>query len=285
MKRGTTIPKSKNFIKIWLLGFAFMLVIFNSSVTLALDPLGPPIATLEAGQFSLGLDYSRSSMDSQLINGKWTDSTYGSFEGAGKSISLTLEDFEQSSSYVNFGYGIDYGWEAFIRLNYTKAEFSNSLTPKGDKFESDSVPAFGGGIKATFYETEDLIIGGIAQANMVHYNGQRNVSDWYLPDFVETDIIEIQFTMGASYMLIDGIWIYGGPIIHFINGEFTNISITEAETGGLTLTEYTWDIEEDSMYGGYIGTQLDLGDYYSLSIEYQLTGSANALGAGFVMRF
>lgn len=285
MKRGNALQKTKNLGEIWLLGFTFILVTLNSSIAFALDPLGPPVATLEPGQIHLGIDYSSSTTDLLLKNGKGVESISGAPSGSGNAISLTLKDFEQNSYYANFGYGIDYNWEAFVRVSYTKAEFGDSLTHVGEKFESNSVPAIGGGIRATFFEGEYLKIGGIAQANMSHYNGKRYAPQWNAPHFVDTDITEIQFAIGASYMLIDSIWIYGGPIIHLINGEYINISITEADTGGLLLSEYSWDIEEDSMYGGYFGTQMDIGEDCSLSIEYQLTGGADALGASFVLRF
>ncbi len=285
MKRGTALPKPKKLGEIWLLGFTFVLVVLSSSAAFALDPLGPPVATLEPGQIQLGLDYSNSTMDLLLDNGKWVETIYGSFNDAGRAISLTLDGFEQNNSYINLGYGVDYNWEAFVRLSKTKAEFGGALINEGESFESDSVPAFGGGIRATFLEEGYLKIGGIVQANMAHYNGKLNAPQWDVPHFVETDITEIQITIGASYMWIDGIWIYGGPLMHFISGEYTDTHIEEADIGGLLLSEYSWDIEEDSMYGGYFGTQVDIGEDCSLSIEYQFTGAADAFGASIVLRF
>ncbi len=285
MKRGNALPKPKNLEVTWLLGFAFILVVLSSSAAFALDPLGPPVTTLEPGQIQLGLEYSSSKTDFILKNGKWIETLYGSFNDAGRAISLTLDGFEQNNSYINLGYGVDYNWEAFVRLIRTEAEFGGSLINVGEEFESDSVPAFGGGIRATFFEGEYLIIGGIAQANMSHYNGKLSAPQWDVPHFVEADITEIQITIGASYMWIDGIWIYGGPLMHFISGEYYDTYIEEADIGGLLLSEYSWDIEEDSMYGGYFGTQVEIGEDCSLNIEYQFTGAADALGASIVLRF
>jgi hypothetical protein len=282
MKRGTYLPKGKN---LWLTGFVFLFIISNSSITFALDPLGPPKTNLVPGQFQLGLEYSRSNMDFQLIDGEWTETIYGSFNDSGTTIDLVLKDFEQNSSYIYLGYGIDYNWEIFVRLSSTKAEFGDSLLKLNEKFESDSKPAFGGGIKATLFENYNFKIGGIVQANMSSHSGQLYSPLWEVPHFVESDITEIQIALGASYMWIDGICIYGGPIMHLISGEYTDTYIEEAEIGGLLLSEYTWDIEQDSMYGGYLGTEVEIGKNCYFNVEYQFTGAADAFTAGILFGF
>ena len=159
MKRNAFLPKSKNIKKIRLSGLMCVLVLLSGPVSLAMDPLGPPITNLQPGQFQLGLEYSRSNMDVKLIDGTFINYVDGSLDDSGKSIDLTLKELEQTKSYVNFGYGIDYNWEVFLRLSGTKAELGDSLLKEGEKFESDSMPAFGGGIKATFYDGEYLKIG------------------------------------------------------------------------------------------------------------------------------
>ncbi len=285
MKRGTALPKSKNLGKICLSCFAFVFAVLGGSTAFAMDPLGAPIATLEPGQVQLGFDYSRSTMDFLLKKGEFISYENSFTFETGKAFSVTINDFERNSSYVNFGYGVDYNWDVFIRLSSTQAEFGDSLLNQAEEFESDSVPAFGGGIKATFYDGDYLKVGGLIQANWAHYNGQLNSPLWELPQFIEANITEIQMTIGASYMWIDGIWLYGGPLVHFISGEFEDTLIKEGETSYFFRSETSWDIEGDTTYGGYIGTQVDIGEDCSLSIEYQLTEAADALGASIVFRF
>ena len=285
MKRETDLLKSIDMEKIWLSGFTFAIIILSGSVSFALDPLGPPVASLEPGQSQFGIDYSQSEMDIKLKKGSWLESIDGSFHDTGLANSLTLKDFETNSTYLNFGYGVDYNWEIFIRLSSTKAEFGDSLWQQGEEFESESVPMFGGGIKAIFFEEDDLKIGGLVQANWSHYNGILNAPQWDAPHFVETDFLEVQITLGATYMFYDGIWIYGGPLIHFVDGDIAETYVEEAETGGLLLAEWQYDIEQDSMYGGYIGTTVEIDEFNSLNFEYQFTGSANALGASYVLKF
>ena len=286
MKRETALSKSMNMGKIWLSGFTFAIIILSGSVSFALDPLGPPVANLEPGQFHIGVDYYQNKMDLQIIEWTGIQYIYGSFEISGTIPDPPpIENFKQNSSYINFGYGIDYNWGIFVRLSSTKAEFGDLSWQKGEEFESESVPMFGGGIKATLYEDDYLKIGGLVQANWSHYNGILNTPLWEAPHFVEIDFTEIQITLGATYMLYDGIWIYGGPLAHFIDGEINELYAEEADIGGLGYWDWSSDIEQDSMYGGYIGTTVDIDEFNSLNFEYQFTGSANAFGASYVMKF
>ena len=284
MKRDFSLPKGKNIQKRCLSGFVCILVLLSGSATFAMDPLGPSITNLEPGQLQLGIEYCSSSMDFKLDNGQWLEKSLGELQ-SGAAVSLVLNDFEQNNSYVNLGYCVDYNWEIFLRLNRTKAEFGDSLLKQAEQFESDSKPAFGGGIKATLFEKNYLRIGGLVQANMASYSGQLNSPLFETPHFIETDITEIQIAIGADYMLMDNIWIYGGPIMYFVSGEHSDTYIEEATTGGLLLSEYTWDIEQDSTYGGYIGSQVEIGKNCYFNVEYQFTGGANAFGAGILLGF
>jgi hypothetical protein len=284
MKRDLSLSKDKKYKQFLFLSFVCMYVLFCGSVTYALDPLGPSITNLNPGQLQLGLEYYRSSMDLKLDNGKWLEQTPSSVT-SGTAVSLVLKDFEQNNGYVNIGYCIDYNWEIFFRLNRTKAEFGDSLLRQGEEFESDSKPAFGGGIKATLFEKNYLRIGGLVQANMASYSGQLNSPLLGMPHFIETDITEIQIAIGADYMVMDNIWIYGGPIMHFVSGEHSDTFISLTESDSLLLSEYTWDIEQDSSYGGYFGTQVEIAKNCYFNAEYQFTGGANAFGAGILFGF
>lgn len=284
MKRELSLLKTKKNIKFWLSSLVCIYILLNSSVAYAMDPLGPSTNNLEPGQIQLGLEYCSSSMDLKLNNGQWLEKSLGELT-SGTAVSLVLKDFEQNNTYVNLAYGVDYNWGIFLRLNRTKAEFGDSLLKQGEQFESDSKPAFGGGIKATLFEKNYLRIGGLVEANMASYSGQLDSPLFETPHFIETDITEIQIAISADYMIMDNIWIYGGPIMHFVSGEYSDTYIEEAGTGGLLLSEYTWDIEQDSLYGGYLGTQVEIGKNCYFNIEYQFTGGANAFGAGILLGF
>ncbi|MBN2181517.1 MAG: hypothetical protein JW715_06360 [Sedimentisphaerales bacterium] len=285
MKRGKSLAKPEKTRGFLLLGFAFAFIVSSGPVALALDPLGPPTASQKPGQFLVGLEYSKSSTDLQLNSGKWIETYYSSINDSGEAISLSLSDFERTNTYVNIEYGADYNWDIFVRMASTEAEYGDSLRQQGESFVSDAGPMIGGGVRAIFLQESYIEIGGIAQVNWARYSGTLNSPLWDVPHFVETDLMEVQLAVGATYKWIEGIWVYGGPFIHFVSGEFTDTYVSEASTGGSLISEYTWDIEQDSMYGGYIGTQVELSRDCYLNLEYQMTPSASALGASFVLGF
>jgi hypothetical protein len=93
--------------------------------------------------------------------------------------------------------------------------------------------------------------------------------------------MEVQFAIGATYTAPNGTSIYGGPFLHFVDGE---IEDTFIRARGYT-PEYKWDIDESSTFGGYLGTQLYLSENSFLNVEYQRTGGADAFGLSYLCRF
>jgi len=286
MKKVKALPKSVNRRKICLSALVFVIIILSGPVSFALDPLGPPAANLERGQHRIGIDYSQSKMDLQITEWKGIQYIYGAYETSGTvSSPPPLKDLKQRSDYINLGYSVYRNWDIFLRLSRTKAEFGDSLWQQAEEFESESVPMYGGGIKATFYEGDYLKIGGLVQANWAHYDGQLDTTLWETAHYIVMDFTEIQIALGASYMLLDGLSIYGGPLMHLVNGEIEETYVEEADIGGLGYWEWTSDIKEDSTYGGYIGSELEIGKKYAANIEYQFTGGGSAFCAGFIIKF
>jgi hypothetical protein len=55
--------------------------------------------------------------------------------------------------------------------------------------------------------------------------------------------------------------------------------------GQLLNSQYTWDINEDSVFGGYLGVQLEFTEGCFVNVEYQKTAAADAFGASLMFRF
>ena len=91
----------------------------------------------------------------------------------------------------------------------------------------------------------------------------------------ELEIYEFQIAVGPSFRE-DGLCIYGGPFVHFITG---NVD------GGIGALPYSFDLEQESEFGGYIGMSFELAKNSDLAIEYQVTGDAYAIGIGLMNRF
>jgi len=172
----------------------------------------------------------------------------------------TAEDVESLAYLANLGYGIADNWEAFIRLGLAGITVDND-EPGEEDFEGDNQFAYGFGTKVTFAEDDALTWGGLFQIDWT----KSEDSD------VEIDSYGIQIAAGPTYQM-EGMGLYGGPFLHFVGGE--------VDTPGGTI-----DIEQESIFGGYVGAQFDIAENASWNIEYQLTGDASGIGVGIVWRF
>ncbi len=281
MKWERFLSKAGNIRSIWLLGF--MLLVGHSSA-FALDPMGTPTAGLRQGQLKEGIEYSYGTMDLKLDDGIWIEHLDGLFYDAGNAEPLTLNNFKTNKAFINLGYGIIDGLDVFLRLGGTTATFGDSIWEDAEKFDNNADFTFGCGIKATFYEDDNLKLGGLFQANWAEYDGRLSAADWAAADLVEMSITQIQVAVGPTYKLADNISIYGGPFFHFVVGDLDD-EFSEVSDGGLLTSKYSWELDESLYFGGYIGAQVDIAENFSFNIEYQHTESADALSAGLIWRF
>jgi len=284
MKRAAILSKLTNTRNIWFSGLVLMLVALGGSGVFALDRMGPPMAGLRGGQFEEGADYSYSTMDLKLNEGKWIEYLDGVFYDSGEAVSLTLKNFKMNKGYVNLGYGVADNLDLFLRLGGANAKFGDSLWEDTEKFNSYTDFAIGCGIKATFYKEDNLKVGGLFQASWAEFDGKLKAAHWAAADSVEIDVTEIQVAIGPTYRLTDRVSIYGGPFFHFVDGDLVD-EFSEMSEGGLLTSKYSWDVDERAIFGGYIGAQVDLSKNSSFNIEYQHTAAADALGASLIWRF
>ncbi|MBN2315331.1 MAG: hypothetical protein JXM79_15490 [Sedimentisphaerales bacterium] len=271
--------------KIGFLSVIFTMFGLSASTAVALDPMGPPVAGMDAGQMQVGGEYSYSRMDLELFDGRWVEYLDGVFSAAGTAMDFDLKDFKAHRAYVNVGFGPTDYFDVFVRLGGTEAEFGDSIWLDQEDFESSTDVAIGGGLKATFYENGPLKIGGLVQANWSEYNGTLFASDWLAADHVTIEIAEVQAAVGAAFTWAERFTVYGGPFVHFVSGDLDDtFSEVDGGTGGLLRSEYSWEIEEDSIFGGYFGANVDLTENCSFSVEYQITGAADAVGLSLLWR-
>ena len=286
MKTLTKTSKANMFKKIWLSVFIFVIVGLSGATAVALDPMGPPSTNMQHGQFSIGTDFSHSNTDLELNNGVWVEHLDGVFWDWGEAVDLKLKNFEVNRGYVHLGYGISENCEAFFRIGGSSAEFGDSIWEDSEEFDSRAEPALGFGVKATLFDGGNFKFGGLVQTNWAGFDGKLDASHWASSDFVEVDMVEVQIAAGVTLLLSDRVSIYCGPFAHFINGELDDtFSAIDTGTGGLLTSQYLWDIEENSAFGGYLGTQMELTENCSLNMEFQHTSAADAFGMGLVWRF
>jgi opacity protein-like surface antigen len=271
--------------KIGLVSFTLIVVGLLTSPAAALDPMGPPVAGLSQGQIKIGVDYSDSKMDLKLTEGTWIELLDGVPLDAGEAVPFTLKDFKAYRTYANIGFGASDNLEAFLRVGGTQGRFGDSIWEDGEDFDGSTDFAVGGGLKATFYEDGALRIGGLIQGSWAEYNGTLCAPHWFAADRVEIDLTQVQAAVGASYSWAERFSIYGGPFLHFVSGNLDDtIHEVDTATGGLLTSHYSWDIEEDSVFGAYAGAQLELTDNCAFNIEYQRTAAADAVALGLMWR-
>lgn len=227
-----------------------IMVLCAAGQAFALTPLGPPVARLEQGKFAAGFGYSQSK---------------GDIVGTVLGFSVTLEDVELDTYMANLVFGIAEDLELQIDLgasNYEDDEFRSS----GD---------FAGGIvlRSTFAQT-DKVKWGVASS--VHWYEASGSGETMGIPWVEKDSwTEIQIVVGPSYT--EDRWcLYGGPLLHFIKGD------AEGTIAGVPVSG---DFEEDSNFGGFVGARIKIAKYTEMGIEYQRTGTADAVGVSILWQF
>jgi len=215
------------------------IMVLMCSQAFGLTLMGPPKAELEQGQKSVGFNLSFSEMDLKVD-------------------SFTLDDVESFSYLVNLGYGVSDDWDFFVRLGLTDIE--------QDDFDGDAEFAYGFGTKATFSQQDSMTLGGLFQILW------SEADDTILGTQTDVEYYEIQIAVGPTFDY-DGLSIYGGPFLHFVDGDFKVSGLGSA------------DIEQESEFGGFVGVQFDLVENASCCVEYQITGDAQAVCAGIVWGF
>ena len=286
MGAATILGKIENKKKMWRLGFAFAVLALGASSAFALDPMGPPAAGLAEGQLKIGIDYSYSTMDLDLNNGTWIEFLDGALYDAGEAVPFTLKNFKAHRTYANIGFGASDRIEAFLRVGGTEGRFGDSIWEDNERFEGSDDLAVGGGVKATFYDDGVLQIGGLFQGSWAEYNGTLDAPQWSSADRVEIDLTQFQVALGATYTWAERFSIYGGPFLHFVSGDLDDTinELSNTTPVGLLTSKYSWDIEEDSVFGAYAGVQMELVENCSFNIEFQLTPSADAVGMSLMWR-
>jgi opacity protein-like surface antigen len=285
MTRRTNSVRAKNSRWTRYLGFAIVIVCISCPAAFATGLMGPPSAGMKPEEFKIGVDYSHTKMDLEFNDGKYVEYLDGWLDAIGPQSDLKLKDLKINTVYVNLGYGVTDYFEVFLRLGGTTARFSGTtFWSSGEEFDSNTDFAIGGGIKATFYEEGRLKIGGLIQADWSDLDGAIRPKDWPVADdTVQFDLTQVKIAAGPSYELTEMVSIYGGPFLHFVHGDWEDVY--SYVDGGLITSKNTWRVEEDSYFGVYIGTQIEITENSKFMLEYQHTAAADTVGASVAVGF
>lgn len=251
------------------------------SAAFALVPMGPPMAGLPQGGYSVGVGYAFSDMNLEVS---------GPVSGGGEAV---INDIQNDMYYLCLGYGISDDWTLYGGIGAVNAEFT--ADGAGNDFEGDTGFAFGIGTKRTLAENGDTKWGVLAQFTqgksedtITSVSGQSfgNGSiggatftpagsrhpmkiEWY----------EIQVALGPTVPISEDVCVYGGPFLHFVEGDL-EVKDSRAE----------WELEQRLQLGAYIGTLVNIGNVGSLNdvsvmAELLWTGEAWGVGIGAMIKF
>jgi len=254
-----------------------------------LDPLGSASDKLKEGQFGIGVDYSISDIDFKA-KGKSNLAIYnvtiGSLIGIqSEQQRLNLDGVEVQKAYANLGYGITDNLEAFLRLGAADADWRD---------DGDTHFSFGLRTGLTFYKKDALQLSAMAQYSWA----QSEFDSLPLTTVVggtpypllmsgRLSMHEIQISIGPTYELSEGISLYGGGFFHLMDGTLDLKG--SASTTGVPQFRYdldsSYEIDQVSEPGVYIGARIKTAKDIFYSIEYQHTSSADAIAMRLLWRF
>jgi len=282
--------------RIALFAVAFMIVGVSGSAVLALSPMGPPKAMLGQDQWSVGIEYANETMDLEASGtDREIDYTPGQdpFIVSPEGGKYKIKDLKSNIVLGRVSYGISDNWDAFLRLGVADAECDIDQTyPDGalhqySGFDGSFGFAWGLGTKVTIWEDKDITWGGLVQMTWVK-PGDSDISlsgDSNYSGNAEIEFWEAQIAIGPTWRMNDSFSLYGGPFLHFVNGDLDFSGETVAEDSTRMVTESSGDIEEMSQFGGYVGASLDANERTSYFLECQFTGDAWGIGIGAARKF
>jgi len=258
------------------------------SVASAGAPIGPPVAILGEGQWSVGGEFAHEQMDMEAY-GKVTDQSIPFFW----TQQFEIEDLTSNMAFGNIAYGVTDNWDIFLRVGAADAADDITIPPadtgateQQDSFDGGYGLAWGIGTRATFGRWGPWSFGGTLQATWFKPgDSDYTITDPFQPDQtwsgdVELDYWQTQVSLAAAYDA-EGLRLWAGPFLQFIAGDMDfDGQITVA---GIS-SEFTWasDLNESSQIGGFAGASIDLGEEWSLWGEGQITGDSWLIGVGLV---
>jgi hypothetical protein len=198
---------------------------------------------------------------------------------------LSLDGVKVQKAYANLGYGITDSLEVFLRLGAANAEWRD---------DGDTHFSFGLRTGITLYQKDALKLSALAQYSWAE-SGFDSLPLTTVVGGISYPMLmsgslnmqELQIAIGPTYELTKDISLYGGGFFHFMDGKLDlkgSISTMGIPEIGYDL-DSSYDIDQVSELGAYIGTKINTTNNISYSIEYQHTASADAIAMRLVWRF
>lgn len=214
---------------------------------LALNYLGPPASHLRQGQWYVGMNYADSKQDIEFD----TD--------------IEFDDMDQSSILGRIGVGLATDrLEIFALVGMTELDQYY--------FDTSDELLLGGGFRATMQldKVNNLDFGVVGQVTYTKSDDSDVVL--LVPTDYELAVAEVLFGAGPCWH--PGPWmVYGGVLIHWIDGNLD------------TTLVGSYDINQQSLVGAYLGGGVELDERWVITAEGQATPDAYGVAAGIQLQF
>jgi hypothetical protein len=250
-----------------------------SAAAFALAPMGPPMAPLPQGQYAGMVGYAYSDQNLEI-----SGPVSGNVRGGSTAGEAFVSDIQSNMWYVGAAYGVTEGWNIYGALGIADAEFPGDGS--SPDFEGGDGFAFAIGVKKTIFTDPDsgTVWGTVfqfAQARRINDNvaavsGSPNT--WGNAHIglatsgvteAELDMYAIQLAAGPTVPVCEGVHLYGGPFLNFVEGDL------EVKT-----SRSNYELEQHLEIGAYVGAQAELTDNILVGGEFLWTGEAWSLGIG-----
>ncbi|MDI6448393.1 hypothetical protein [Anaerobaca lacustris] len=273
-----------------ILGLVLGLIVLPGPAARGAGVMGPPIAILEEGQWTVGLEYGYAETGlkahgTRLSRPQGEEATYGA-------EFIDIKGLNSRMVFGSLAYGVVDNWDLFLRLGTADAwdhavvrtpPFSDS--PERFRYDGDYGLAYGLGTRATFCYWGPWQFGGTTQVTWMDPGKSRfSWSDSDTPDTITSgrtnvDFWHVKAAVAATYQ-IDAFRFWAGPFVQFVRGDFRRRG--ETFTDGLPTGSFTCsaDIEETSQAGVHFGAIWQASRGTNCWIEGQYTNDSWVFGLG-----
>lgn len=273
-----------------ILGIVLCLVILSGSAVRGAGPMGPPIATLEESQWTIGLEYGYAQADlkahgTRRIKPEGEDAFYSAEH-------VEIRGLTTRTVFGDLAYGVVDTWNLFLRIGTTDAQDhvnarTSPFTGGVERFHYDGGYGLvcGLGSRATFCHWGPWQFGGAMQVTWLD-PGESDLV-WSDPEApgstaigsMDIDIWQAQMALAATYQ-IDTVRFWAGPFLQFVRGHFDRRG--ETFTDGLSTGHFACssDIEETSQAGVHFGMIWEASNRTNCWVEGQYMRDSWVFGLG-----
>lgn len=279
----------------WTILTLSLWLIVCGATALAGAPMGPAMATVERGQWSVGVEYAHENIN-LAADGHSVESIVGG--GSERySQSFAIDDLESNMFFGRLTYGLCDTWDVFVRFGLSDAQDDLKVTGPGIingaggqlGFDGSHGLAWGIGTRATFWRSGPWSIGGLAQATWLDPDessfrltvpgapNQAVVGDGKL------DYLQSQLSLAAMYQK-DSWGVWAGPFAQLVDGDLdldAQFVIDGVTQGNLA---FSGDVEEESIIGVHAGAAYAVSNGLACWIEGQFTADSWLFGVGGIIR-